>query len=197
KTVSMPVKRNDHQSQLSATPCSRTMFVTRLGVSVENVVATMETPTSHHGAALPDVKNSAVLFPARRKKKIAGRNEITTEAATIPQSRLVSCIAGRLVRRRPALSDRLEAGVVPGCHSPADVGDTGEALLLQDRRRERGAVAPGADRRDRFGAVELAGARREIVQGNVPGLGDVAGLPLAGTPHARELARRALRDAVA
>ena len=62
----MPVSRNDHQSQLSATPFSRTMLVTRFGVSVENVVATMETPTSHHGAARPDVKNSAVLEPARR-----------------------------------------------------------------------------------------------------------------------------------
>src|SRR5215467_14485403 len=88
----MPVSRNDHQSQLSATPRSRTMFVTRLGVSVEKVVATIEMPTSHHGAARPDVKNSAVFFPARRKKKIAGRNEMTTDAATIPQSRPVSLI---------------------------------------------------------------------------------------------------------
>src|SRR5215510_16410491 len=88
----MPVKRNDHQSQLSATPCSRTMLVTRLGVSVEKVVATMDTPTSHHGAARPDVKNSAVLFPARRKKKIAGRKEMTTDAATMPQSSAVNRI---------------------------------------------------------------------------------------------------------
>ena len=61
----MPVRRNDHQSQLSATPLSRTMFVTRLGVSVLNVVATIDTPISHHGAARPDVKNSVVLEPAR------------------------------------------------------------------------------------------------------------------------------------
>ena len=39
------------------------MFVTRFGVSVLNVVATIETPTSHHGAARPEVKNSAVLDP--------------------------------------------------------------------------------------------------------------------------------------
>ena len=52
-----------------ATPRSRTRLVTRFGVSVLNVVATIETPTSHHGAARPDVKNSAVLDPARRASK--------------------------------------------------------------------------------------------------------------------------------
>ena len=62
----MPVSRNAHHSQLSATPRSRTRFVTRFGVSVLNVVATIETPISHHGAARPEVKNSAVLDPARR-----------------------------------------------------------------------------------------------------------------------------------
>ena len=49
-------------------------------------VATMDTPMSHQGAALPDVKNSAVFNPARRKKKMAGKNEMTTEIATIAQS---------------------------------------------------------------------------------------------------------------
>ncbi len=65
KTVIIPVSRNDHHSQLSATPFSRTMLVTRLGVSVLNVVATIEMPTSHQGAARPAVKNSSVLDPAR------------------------------------------------------------------------------------------------------------------------------------
>ncbi len=64
-TVIMPVSRNAHHSQLSATPFWRTMLVTRFGVSVLNVVATIDTPTSHQGAARPDVKNSAVLDPAR------------------------------------------------------------------------------------------------------------------------------------
>src|SRR3989442_2286449 len=82
----MPVSRNDHHSQLLATPFSRTMLVTRLGVSVLNVVATIETPISHHGAARPDVKNSAVLVPARLARKTAGRNEITIETATTLQS---------------------------------------------------------------------------------------------------------------
>src|SRR6185295_15255717 len=88
----MPVRRKDHQSQLSDTPLSRTMFVTRLGVSVENVVATIETPTSHQGAERPDVKNSTVLEPARRAKKRAGRKETTIESATMSQSIVVSDI---------------------------------------------------------------------------------------------------------
>jgi hypothetical protein len=53
---------------------------------VLNVVATIETPMSHHGAARPDVKNSDVLCPARFAKKIAGRNEIAMLAAMIATS---------------------------------------------------------------------------------------------------------------
>src|ERR671932_58784 len=55
----MPVSRNAHHAQLFATPPARTKLVTRFGVSVLNVVATIDTPMSHHGAARPDVKNSA------------------------------------------------------------------------------------------------------------------------------------------
>jgi hypothetical protein len=49
-------------------------------------------PTSHQGAARPDVKNSAVLDPARFAKKIAGRNEITIDAAMMVQSIGARCI---------------------------------------------------------------------------------------------------------
>src|SRR5215208_5623445 len=86
----MPVSRKAHHAQLLATPPSRTRFVTRFGVSVLNVVATIDTPRSHHGAARPDVKNSAVLDPARRASTTAGTKESTTEAATMSQSRVVS-----------------------------------------------------------------------------------------------------------
>jgi len=55
-------------------------------VSVLNVVATIEMPTSHQGAARPEVKNSDVLDPARRQKKSAGRNEMAMLAAMIAQS---------------------------------------------------------------------------------------------------------------
>ena len=80
------MRRNDHHCQLLATPFSRTKLVTRLGVSVLKVVATMETPMSHHGAARPEVKNSAVLVPARRARKIAGRKETAMETRTMIQS---------------------------------------------------------------------------------------------------------------
>ena len=83
----MPVSRNDHQSQFSATPRSRTMLVTRFGVSVLNVVATIEMPISHHGAARPDVKNSDGARLARlRQKKSAGMNEMTMLQPMMTQS---------------------------------------------------------------------------------------------------------------
>ena len=60
----MPAIRNAHQIQLPATPWVRTISVTRLGVSVEKVVATMEMPNNHHGRFLPDRKNEfAVTAP--------------------------------------------------------------------------------------------------------------------------------------
>ena len=75
----MPVSRNAHHAQLAATPPSRTRLVTRFGVSVLKVVATIDTPMSHHGAARPEVKNSAVLDPARRASHSAGTNETAIE----------------------------------------------------------------------------------------------------------------------
>ena len=39
------------------------MSVTRLGVSVENVVATIETPNNHQGILLPDKKYSLEFLP--------------------------------------------------------------------------------------------------------------------------------------
>ena len=42
------------------------MSVTRFGVSVEKVVATMETPRSHQGMLRPAAKNSTELDPAFR-----------------------------------------------------------------------------------------------------------------------------------
>jgi hypothetical protein len=53
---------------------------------VLKVVATIETPTSHQGAARPEVKNSEVLCPARFAKKIAGKNDMAMLAAMIPIS---------------------------------------------------------------------------------------------------------------
>src|SRR5512134_325281 len=96
----MPVSRNAHHAQFAATPFSRTRFVTRFGVSVLKVVATIETPTSHHGAARPEVKNSAVLLPARRTSSSAGMNETTIDARTIAQSRVVMDMSGKYICRK-------------------------------------------------------------------------------------------------
>jgi hypothetical protein len=49
---------------------------------------------SHHGAERPDVKNSAVLEPARRASTIAGMNDTTIETPTMIQSRVVRRIVG-------------------------------------------------------------------------------------------------------
>src|SRR5687767_14360896 len=83
----MPVSRKAHHCQLLATPFSRTRLVTRFGVSVLKVVATMDTPTSHQGAERPEVKNSAVLLPARRARTTAGMKDTTILAMTMSQSR--------------------------------------------------------------------------------------------------------------
>ena len=70
------------------------MLVTRFGVSVLNVVATIDTPMSHHGADRPDVKNSAVLEPARRANTTAGMNDTTIDTTTMPQSSGVRRMGG-------------------------------------------------------------------------------------------------------
>ena len=82
------------------------------------VVATIEVPISHQGAARPDVKNSAVLEPARRARYTAGRNETTIEAKTMVQSKAVSRIrphictisSGGVVLQRP----RVKSGNTTG-----------------------------------------------------------------------------------
>jgi hypothetical protein len=57
-----------------------------LGVSLLNVVATIERPASHQGTDLPDTKNSEVLLPARLPKKRAGTKQTSSVAATMIQS---------------------------------------------------------------------------------------------------------------
>ena len=68
------------------------MSVTRLGVSLENVVATIDSPPSHHGTDRPDAKNSDVFFPARRPKKSAGTKQMASVASRISQSSVASCM---------------------------------------------------------------------------------------------------------
>ena len=67
------------------------------------VVATIDTPISHHGAARPEVKNSAVLDPARRATM--GKSKRLWYLHTV-QSHLFN----RIVARRVASLDRLVPG---------------------------------------------------------------------------------------
>ena len=81
------IKNNTiHHSQFWDTPLVLTKSVTRFGVSVENVVATIDVPISHHGADRPEAKNSLVPRPARLAKKIAGANAAVRHAAITIQS---------------------------------------------------------------------------------------------------------------
>jgi hypothetical protein len=135
------VSRNAHHAQLLATPPSRTRFVTRFGVSVLNVVATIDTPMSHQGAARPDVKNSVVLDPARRMSHSAGANEIESERMTMVQSRVVSCMclslgAEAAARRRPTCDVRRTTATFNGnvCNV---LGATGIRSSAQSRKMPR------------------------------------------------------------
>src|SRR5665213_876484 len=87
----MPISKNAHHCQLPLTPFCRTILVTRFGVSVLKVVATSETPISHHGACRPAAKNSEVFLPARLASMIAGTNMMRTETTMMTQSSVVRC----------------------------------------------------------------------------------------------------------
>ena len=69
------------------------MSVTRLGVSLLKVVATIDSPASHHGTERPEAKNSEVFFPARLPKKSAGTKQTSKVAKTMTQSMTCKCIA--------------------------------------------------------------------------------------------------------
>ncbi len=86
---------NAHQTQLPATPVRRTMSVTRFGVSLLNVVATIDSPPSHQGTARPDAKNSEVLRPARLPKNSAGMKQTASDSAMMAQSMAARRMDGR------------------------------------------------------------------------------------------------------
>jgi hypothetical protein len=65
-------------------------------VSLLNVVATIDSPASHHGTERPETKNSEVFFPARLPKNNAGKKQITRVTKTITQSISCKCMAAKL-----------------------------------------------------------------------------------------------------
>ena len=86
KTVIIPVSKNAHHTQLPATPFCRTMSVTRLGVSTENVVATMEKPRRYQGIFLPERKYSAESLLALLVTQTPKIRVTMKERATMIQS---------------------------------------------------------------------------------------------------------------
>jgi hypothetical protein len=66
------------------------MSVTKLGVSAEKVVATIDTPKSHQGIFLPDKKNSLAELPAVLADTSPITKEITKKDAMMPQSKAVT-----------------------------------------------------------------------------------------------------------
>src|SRR5437660_500307 len=62
------------------------------GVSLANVVATIDNQASHHGTARPDTKNSDVLLPARLAKNSAGEKQSNNVATTMIQSIGLRCM---------------------------------------------------------------------------------------------------------
>src|SRR5947207_11165646 len=77
------------------------MSVTRLGVSLLNVVATIEKPASHHGTVRPETKNAEVFLPARFPKSSDGAKHTTRVMAMTAQSSVVRCIAASIRAQRP------------------------------------------------------------------------------------------------
>ena len=77
---------------MPATPYWRTCCVTQFGVSLLNVVATIDSPASHHGTERPEAKNSDVFFPARLPKNSAGTKQMRRVKTTITQSTVCRCM---------------------------------------------------------------------------------------------------------
>ncbi len=68
------------------------MSVTRLGVSVEKVVATIDIPNNHQGILRPDRKNSPLEEPALFETQIPIINEIEKKLIIITQSIIANSI---------------------------------------------------------------------------------------------------------
>src|SRR3989442_1028851 len=82
----MPVTAKAHHTQFWLTPPVRTRSVTRFGVSVEKVVATSDTPRSHHDTRRPDRKNSPRPQLARRVTASPTATHTNADSASTIQS---------------------------------------------------------------------------------------------------------------
>src|SRR5689334_22825720 len=114
------------------------MLATRLGVSLENVVATIERPASHQGTERPDAKNSVVLLPDRFPKNSAGTKQMAMAQNAMIQSIVERCMldecsvsGGRYERRLPDIPQ------VPPSPQPHDAA--AESRARQPRPERAGA----------------------------------------------------------
>jgi hypothetical protein len=96
-TVSIPVKRNAHQIQFPAIPFCLTISEIKFGVSMENVVATMENPSKYHGIFLPERKYWVEFFPDLLVTHTPMVSAIIKKATTENQS-IISKYTARLFR---------------------------------------------------------------------------------------------------
>ena len=87
------MSKKAHQAQFPETPWVLTISVTKLGVSAEKVVATIEIPNNHQGIFRPDKKKSLTLCPAERAAHIPIARETMKKAAIMAQSKLESSIS--------------------------------------------------------------------------------------------------------
>ena len=75
--------------------------MTQLGVSDENVVATIDRPANHQGTERPEAKNSEVLAPERFARKSAGTKQMRMVAAAMTQSIQEMFMGGNLAIGAP------------------------------------------------------------------------------------------------
>src|SRR5213078_2658196 len=136
----MPVTAKAHHTQFWLTPPLRTRSVTRFGVSVENVVATSDTPSSHHDNRRPDRKNSARPEPARRITASPTARQRRPYSASTTQSQPFSRM--RVARIRPSGS-RGTAQRRQGARPPAvhPLGPPGGSCRTTDQLTAAHALA--------------------------------------------------------
>src|SRR5207248_9567566 len=111
------------------------MSVTRLGVSLLNVVATIEKPASHHGTARPETKNSDVLLLARRPKKSDGAKHTMSVIAMTIQSSATRCMR----KKQPQNPQSPPRGTLP----PDCAKDTEDNTFKRGRAMKRQTVFLG------------------------------------------------------
>ena len=97
----MPVNKKAHYAQLPDTPFLRTRCVTRFGVSVEKVVATILMPSNHHGMLLPARKKDSLSASVFLDAQTPINNAIKKYPPMMDQSNKVNImISGFIVQTK-------------------------------------------------------------------------------------------------